>query len=70
MTTKPRLRIVNGELVPVVNESPLEAARRKYGRPFGTEPFTVGEGARYWTSERVARLAAANEERRMARRKA
>lgn len=51
-------------------ETPLQAARRRYGKPFGVLAWATGEGPRYWTAERVARLAAQNEEHRMRRRNA
>lgn len=65
---KPRLAPVTS--APVHRETPLQAARRRYGKPFGVLAWSTGEGPRYWTAERVGRLAAANEENRMRRRNA
>ena len=48
-------------------ESPIQRARRIYGRPFGRDTWPTGQGPRVWTSEAVARLASQNEELRMAR---
>ena len=44
----------------------LEAAKRKYGRPFGTNGKTT-KGIAYWTAERVSELAQANQALRAAR---
>ena len=41
-------------------ESKLEAAKRKYGRPFGTNGKTT-KGIAFWTAERVSELAQANQ---------
>ena len=38
----------------------LEAAKRKYGRPFGTNGKTT-KGIAFWTAERVSELAQANQ---------
>lgn len=69
---KPRFKIVGNRPIEIVQvsppESPLLKARRKYGRDFCTLAWKTGEGPRYWTAERVATLAAQNEERRMQRR--
>ena len=50
---------------------PLErlvvAEQRIKGRDFKAEPWLMGEGAKFWTPERVARLAAENEALRLAR---
>ena len=62
---KPRLRLVDGEFVPV-GDSPIERARVRYGRPFDTAGKTT-KGAAFWTPERIAELAATN---RAARRSA
>lgn len=71
MSAKPRFVLVEGRPIPAPSkETPLQAALRRYGRPFASEPWPLGEGVRYWTSERVARLAAANEEIRLRRSKA
>lgn len=48
----------------------LQQARQKFGRPFAHERNSTHQhvqGPAYWTSERVAALAAENEERRKAR---
>jgi hypothetical protein len=60
MTAKPRLKLVGGEFVPH-DETPLQRARRRYGREFCTETWNIGEGARFWTTERRAQLSVANE---------
>jgi len=66
---KPRIRIVGGIQVEVPHpESPLDRARRIYGRPFGRENWPTGSGPRYWTTDRIAQLSAQNEERRLNRR--
>ena len=44
----------------------LEAAKRKYGRPFGTNGKTT-KGITFWTAERVHELAQANQALRVAR---
>lgn len=36
-------------------------------RDFKADPFLIGEGARFWTPERVAQLAAENEKLRLER---
>ena len=36
-------------------------------RDFKSNPFMLGEGAKFWTPERVARLAAENEQLRLTR---
>ena len=50
---------------------PLEklaiAEQRIKGRDFTADPWILGEGAKFWTPERVANLAAANERLRAAR---
>lgn len=67
MTPKPHFRIVaNRPVEQARRESPLEAAQRRHGKPFGAT-WAIGEGPRFWTSDRVARLAALNEEDRMRR---
>ena len=48
----------------------VQAERRiKSGEPrdFKSNPFMLGEGAKFWTPDRVARLAADNENLRLAR---
>lgn len=71
MTMKPHFRIVGNRPVSAgvrqSRETPLEAARRRYGRPFCSEPFRTGEGPRYWTGDRIEQLRAENEARRKAR---
>lgn len=63
---KPRLKVSMGQLVevaqpaPAVRETPIEAARRRHGRPFG-ESWPRGEGPRFWTVDRLALLKAAND---------
>ncbi len=68
MQTKPRFRIVEGRPVELPNrESAIDAARRRYGKPFAYErgsQYVHTQGASYWTPERIAALAAANEARR------
>ena len=67
-TTKPHIRIISGRPVTVGQpETKLQIACRRHGRPFGVV-WQTGEGPRYWTVERIARLAAANEEDRGRRR--
>lgn len=44
-----------------------EAEARIKGRDFKAEPWLVGEGPKFFTPERVARLAADNEALRVAR---
>ena len=44
----------------------LEAAKRKYGRAFGTNGKTT-KGIAFWTAERVSELAQANQALRAAR---
>ena len=51
------------------DETKLERARRIYGRPFGKENWPTGQGARYWTAERVGQLAVLNDAHRKARAK-
>ena len=51
---KPLLSLVNAE-------------KRIKGRDFSAEPWILGEGARYWTPERIALLASDNEARRKRR---
>ena len=36
-------------------------------RDFTAQPWLVGEGARFWSPDRVAKLAAENEQRRKSR---
>jgi hypothetical protein len=72
MSAKPHFRVVDGQPKRVIRTtttpSPqVAAAGRKYGKPFGVMPWAVGEGPRYWTHDRVGRLAAQNEEDRMRR---
>lgn len=64
---KPRFTLLRGVATPKAPETPLEAARRRYGRPFCSEPWATGEGVRYWTVDRVAELALANDRLRKAR---
>ena len=68
MQTKPRFTIIAGRPVEIPRrESPIEAARRRYGKPFAHEAGTRHvhtQGPSYFTSERIAALAAANEARR------
>lgn len=67
---KPHFRSIAGRPVSVPRphrETPLEAARRRYGRDFCSEPFRTGEGPRWWTADRIAQLAAENEARRKAK---
>ena len=67
---KPHFLVVGGRPVQVQQrETKLEAARRRHGKPFGTTRWATGEGPRFWTADRIARLAAANEEHRMERQK-
>lgn len=59
---KPRLVLIDG--VPVAKDTRSQAvqdAEKRYGRKFASEPWQLGEGPRYFTSERVAALAAENE---------
>ena len=58
---KPNLHIVR-PLLALAN-----AEKRIKGRDFKAEPWLVGEGPRFFTPERVARLAEANEKLRLAR---
>ena len=58
---KPNLHIVR-PLLALAN-----AEKRIKGRDFKAEPWMIGEGPRFWTPERVARLAAENEQLRSAR---
>ena len=44
-----------------------EAEQRIKGRDFKAEPWLVGEGAKFFTPERVARMAEQNELLRLAR---
>ena len=41
-----------------------EAEKRIKGRDFKEEPWLVGEGPKFWTPDRVAKLAADNEKLR------
>ena len=52
---KPSLHIVR-PLMALAN-----AEKRIKGRDFKAEPWMIGEGPRFWTPDRVARLAEANE---------
>ena len=47
-----------------------EAEQRIKGRDFKAEPWLIGEGPKFWTPERVARLAADNEALRQMRKAA
>ena len=38
-------------------------------RDFEAQPWMVGEGAKFWTMDRIAKLAAENEARRNSRKK-
>ena len=58
---KPALHLVR-PLMALAN-----AEKRIKGRDFKAEPWMIGEGPRFWTPERVARLAAENEQLRLAR---
>ena len=58
---KPNLHIVR-PLLALAN-----AEKRIKGRDFKAEPWMIGEGPRFWTPDRVARLAADNEHLRLAR---
>ena len=60
--SKPRYLFIAG--APVRKESALQSARRKCERDWDREPWLVGEGARYYTPERIAAIAAENEARR------
>ena len=51
---KPLLSLVNAE-------------KRIKGRDFNAEPWIVGEGARFWTPERIHMLSVDNEARRKRR---
>jgi hypothetical protein len=51
---------------PAPKGTTLEEATKKYGRPFGTTGKTT-KGISWWTSERVAKLAADNAALRIAR---
>ena len=74
MTTQPnpelKRTVIAGRPVtmPIARlESPIEAARRRYGKPFAHERGTQHvhtQGPSYFTSERIAALAAHNEARR------
>lgn len=67
---KPHYLVIAGRPVQVEQrETKLQAARRRYGKPFGME-WQAGEGPRYWTVDRVARLSAQNEEHRVRRQNA
>ena len=57
---KPLLHLVRAEIAARGGETRLERAQRLYGRQFGREIWPCGEGARYWTPERIFRLAAEN----------
>ena len=65
MQTKPRFTIIAGRPVQLPQrESPIEAARRRYGKPFAHEAGTRHvhtQGASYWTVNRVRDLQAQNE---------
>ena len=54
--TKPHLRLVDGIPVPV--------QVKRLPQPMDKTPWPVGQGARYWTPDRIAELAAQNEQRR------
>ena len=58
---KPNLHIVR-PLLALAN-----AEKRIKGRDFKAEPWMIGEGPRFWTPDRVAKLAADNEHLRSAR---
>lgn len=66
-----RLTLINNQpwSWPIAH-TPVERARQRYGRPFAHErgnSFRHVQGPAYWTTERVAELAAANERRRRER---
>mgnify|MGYP001604802365 CR=1 FL=1 len=58
---RPNLHIVR-PLLALAN-----AEKRIKGRDFKAEPWMIGEGPRFWNPSRVAELAAANEQLRLAR---
>jgi hypothetical protein len=58
---KPNLHLVR-PLLALAN-----AEKRIKGRDFKAEPWMIGEGPRFWTPDRVAKLAADNEHLRLAR---
>ena len=55
------LQVVQAVVAARGEETRLERARRLYVRPFSTENWPAGQGARYWTAERVGQLAAQND---------
>lgn len=57
-------------LVPRPLEALAQAEKRIKGRDFKAEPWMRGEGAKFFTPERVAQLARDNEALRANRRKA
>lgn len=64
---RPLLHIVHAEVAARSEETRLQRARRLYGREFGRENWPAGQGARYWTPERVAQLARENDALRQKR---
>lgn len=72
MSSKPHFRVIAGRPVaaPDTRETALQAAQRKYGRPFAHQRGNMHQhtsGPAYWTAERIAQLSARNEENRMKR---
>lgn len=65
-TLQPRLRMVVQGSATTYPETPLQAARRRYGQDFGRTPWIKGPA--YWTAERIHELTAANERLRRERR--
>ena len=61
---KPQLSIVRPLLALTVAERRIKSIEP---RDFNAQPFMLGEGAKFWTPERVAKLAADNEALRAAR---
>ena len=60
---KPRLKLVNGTPLPLhIARLPTPSQL-----PWNTAVWPAGEGARYWTVERIAALKAANEATRRGR---
>lgn len=55
MIAKPLLRLVQAE----------RRLKSVEPRDFKEQPWLMGEGARFWSPERIARLAAENEQRRV-----
>ena len=59
MTEKPRLRLVDGRMVPI--------GVKRLPQPMDATPWKLGSGPRVWTTEAIAALKAANEAHRKGR---